>query len=109
MAAEAFTWAPIIALACGAVAGLGALHSAKRAFGFAVGLWLIQMVVWVVVLMIAAAERRPEHTDWNPDLVASFLTSLIVVTPYTAIGAVISGAVVGLLSRERGEDYLARR
>jgi hypothetical protein len=115
MGREAFAWAPVIALVCGAVAGLGALHSARRAFGFALGLGLVQTAAWMVVLMAARAEPPEVGADWNADLWASFVVSLLVVTPYTALGAVLSGAAAGLLrrmvrrARKRHEDHLVRR
>jgi hypothetical protein len=96
MTREAFAWAPLIALGCGLIAGLGGLHSARRIFGLGLALMAGQVIAWMVVLMLAA--RLGEgHTDWNPDLWASYLLSLCVVIPDTVIGGVLSGVVVGLL------------
>jgi hypothetical protein len=100
VAREAFVWAPFIALGCGVVAGLGVLHSPKRAFTLAVASMLLQLVAWKALFMIAGAERRDEPGDWNPDLYAGFFLGLVVVTPYTVIGAAIGGAAVGLLCRK---------
>jgi hypothetical protein len=111
MGREALVWAPASALRCGAVAGLGALHSAGRAFGFALGLGLAQLAVWTAVLMASRAERHEVAADWDVDLWASFVVSLLVVAPYTALGTVFNGAVVGLLrrmarlARKRHEDH----
>jgi hypothetical protein len=95
---EAFAWAPFLALGCGVIAGLGVLHSVKRAFALAVTLWAIQVVAWMAVFVIAGAEQRDQPGDWNADLHGGYLVSLIVITPYTTIGAVVSGIAVGLLS-----------
>jgi hypothetical protein len=98
MAREAFSFAPFIALACGVVAGLGVLQSLKRALAIFLAVWLIQVAGWTALFMW---EPRDPHGDWNQELWASFLISLLVVTPYTVLGAVPSGAVVGLLRRRR--------
>ena len=99
MAQDLFAWAPLIALVCGAAAGLGAFRSAKRTFVLAFGLALAQVAAWMGILMTARAEPHELRVDWNADLWASFVASLLAVTPYTVIGAVLSGTVVGLLRR----------
>jgi hypothetical protein len=99
MTAEAFFWAPYIALGCGVAAGVSVLHSARRAFAVAVALWFLQVFAWAAALTGAVAERRAQPANWNADLFAAFLLSLTAVTPYTVIGAVLSGALVGLARR----------
>ena len=100
MAREAFaSWAPFLALGCGILAGLGRLHSAKRVFGLAVVLVLIQMAAWTAIFTIAEVEPHEKAADWNTTLGAAFLVSLLVALPYTVIGAVLSGTAVGLLRR----------
>jgi hypothetical protein len=94
VAQTAWAWAPFIALGCGVLAGLGTLHSVKRAVALALALSLVQMVAWIAILL---TERPDPPGDWNTDLWAGFLLGLIVVTPYTTIGAVASATAVGLL------------
>lgn len=84
MGPEGFTWAWSIALGCGVIAGLGCLHSAKRAFALAGALMLVQMIVWIAIFR---------------DLCGGYFLSLIVALPFTVIGTVLSGTVVGLLRR----------
>jgi hypothetical protein len=105
VAHEAFALSPFIALACGAVAGLGVLHSARRAFALALALVPVQVGGWIVILMTARAGELRSAGDWNVDLYASFLICLIVVVPYTVIGVVVSGSAIALLChlvRRRG-------
>ena len=90
---EPFTWAPHLALAAGAVAGVGILRSAKLAGGLALGLMLIQLLVWTCVLTVIGTEGG----DWNIAFVVGFLLSLAAVVPYTVIGAVLAAAAALLL------------
>jgi len=105
MTQEALTWAPFIALGCGVLAGLGILHSMKRVFALAVTLWAIQVVAWMAIFVIAGAEQRNQPGDWNADLYGGYFISLLVVTPYTVLGAVVSGPVVGLLWPKVRRDH----
>lgn len=85
MAPQAFAWSAFLALTCGFVAGLGALYSAKRAFALAFALWVIQTIAWMMVFR---------------DVALGFFASLLVVAPYTVIGAVISGGGAGWWGRK---------
>jgi hypothetical protein len=100
MAGNAFAWSPLIALFCGVLAGLSVLRSLRGAFGLGLLLMLAQVVAWVVILMTVGTQVRGDE-DWNPDLVGSFLLALVVVVPYTTIGAVL-GAVSAVLVRRFG-------
>jgi hypothetical protein len=64
--------------------GLGYLHSDKWAFALTAALMLVQMIAWIAIFQ---------------DLGGGYFFSLIVVLPYTVIGAVFSGTVASLLRR----------
>jgi hypothetical protein len=104
MAQAAFAWAPLLALGCGVIAGLGALHSVKRALALTLASWLVQMAAWIAVLLIGG---REQPGDWNTDRWADFLLCLMVVTPYTTIGAVVGGTAARLLVGTRAASRRA--
>src|SRR5205085_5868350 len=114
-ARDAVTWAPLIAMACGVLAGLGVLYSARRALGLALVFLLVQVAGWLVLLMLAGAELREDPADWKPDFGTSFLLSLIIVAPYTTVATVLAGAAVALSrrfawrSRTLGEEQRLKR
>ena len=95
---ELFLWSPFIALGFGVIAGLGCLRSWRFVYG-AVGLaLLLQMIAWPVLFVLF---RDPEAklSDWQIDLGAGWVRSLLGVFPYTALGAVLGGVVGGLIRR----------
>jgi len=97
MARDIFAWAPLIALVCGVFASLGLFRSTKRAFGLGLVLTLLQMAAWTATLMLVGGRELTTGDDWNPDFVVSFFWSLIVVIPFTIIGATLGGAIIWLL------------
>jgi hypothetical protein len=56
MARETFARAPLVALGCGLVAGLGALHSARRVFVLGVALMPVHVIACMVILLLAARQ-----------------------------------------------------
>jgi hypothetical protein len=86
------------------VAGLGVLHSVKRAFALAATLVLFQMADWMAIGMIAGVGDRDEPGDWRQGFSLGFFISLLYALPYTAIGAVTSGTTGGLLRRRTRRD-----
>jgi hypothetical protein len=92
----AFSWAPIIALGCGAIASLGMIRSVKTAFWLGVAVLFLQIAFWMTILMSAPVEDPAGESDWNPSFAVSFIASLIAVAPYTMIGEVVGGALVAL-------------
>lgn len=98
------TWAPFIALSCGIVAGLGVLHSVKRAFTLAATLVLCQTAAWMAICMIAGVAERDELGDWRQGFFLGFFISLLYALPYTALGVVTSGTAVGLIRRRTRRD-----
>jgi hypothetical protein len=75
-----------------------------------VALLFLQIAFWMTILMSAPAQEHLRNEDWNPSFLASFLASLIVVTPYTVIGAVVGGALVALGNHITGySKELSRR
>jgi hypothetical protein len=94
MVNEISFWGPMVALVAGALAGLGVLRSRRWALGLALGVAFLQIIAWMTLALILW--KRPEE-DWNITLWASFLLALMYVAPFTAIGAVIVGSVVGLV------------
>lgn len=99
MVRDVVTWIPFIALGSGILAGLGVLHSLKRAFALAAGSILVQMIAWMVIFMIAGVDAVSKTGDWTGGFVAGFAATLFFVLPFTVIGSVISGTVAGLLCR----------
>jgi len=98
---EPFTYAPHLALALGALAGIGILRSAKLAGVLTLGLMLVQLLAWTCFLTATGTEGA----DWNTAFVVGFLLSLAAVVPYTVIGAVLGAGAVLLLRyppRRRG-------
>lgn len=94
-------WAPLLALLAGGFAGLGALRSAKLVFVLGCIVCLLQIVGWTALIVIA--EAKVGH-DWNNSLGIGFFFGVLIVTPYTTIGAVVWGAIVGLLVRYAPRD-----
>jgi hypothetical protein len=99
MTGQTFVWASLIALACGLVAGLGALHSAKRTFHLGFTFWLAQMAAWMAYLTTVGVESHDVSATWDVDFCTGFFLSLVVALPFTVIGAVLGGTVVGVLRR----------
>jgi hypothetical protein len=58
----------------------------------------------MALLVIAGSEPRDLPVDWNADFYGGFAVSLLAVTPYTVIGAVLGGAAVSLLRRAPGKS-----
>src|SRR4051812_7935198 len=98
MAEHWFTLGSVVGVGLGAAAGLGMLRSPRWAFGLALLAALVQVIFWTGLLTQAAVERAGGQ-DWNSASAASFVTSLIVVLPFTAIGAVVGATAAGLIQR----------
>jgi hypothetical protein len=98
---ELFLWSPFIALALGVLAGLGSLRSWRFAYG-AVGLTLLLQLIGWPVLFVHFRDPGTEQSDWQVALETGFVGSLLVVFPYTSLGAVLGGVVGGLIRRRWG-------
>jgi len=94
MVHEISFWGRIVALIAGALAGLGLFQSRRWTLGLALGLAVVQIIAWMTLSRFLW--RQPGE-DWNTTLWASFVLALMYVTPFVAIGVVISGGVVALV------------
>ena len=93
MSPEFFNWSPFVALGLGLLAGLAALRSLNGALCLTVAAILAQALGWGIVFAFAGQNR-----DWNAPFLAGSWEALIVVTPYTTLGAFF-GAWFALMLR----------
>src|SRR4051812_28337850 len=96
-APDVFAWSPYIAIALGSLAGLGALRSWNSAglfFGLAL---LLQCLAWPIVFVVAEVLEKGWTQHWQVSLDTGFLWALLVVFPYTIIGAVPVAFLIGLV------------
>lgn len=100
---DAFTLAPHLAVALGLLAGLGALRSWRMVCILAGAAILLQVFIWTALFLHWEIVEHGWTEDWQGTLGAGFLGGLIVAVPYTVIGAVAGGVVVGLIRRMRME------
>src|SRR5262245_47290805 len=103
---DAFAWSPYVALALGALAGLGALRS-RRAAGLLAGVaMLAQVVGWMALFVAAEVGEHGWDERWQDALFGGFLWGLLVALPYTIIGAAVVGGLVALVCsrRDRGKN-----
>ena len=98
---EAFAWSPHVALALGGLAGLGALCSIRTVV-VSVGLaLLVQAIGWLVLLVALESADNGWTKDWQITFGAAHLFSLVIVFPFTLLGAIGTGVLAGLVRRQR--------
>ena len=93
MILESPFWPSLIALLVGALSGLGLLKSRSWVFCLALGFAAAQMLGWMALSVLVPA-RQDE--PWGTVLWGSFLVALMIVVPYTTIGAIVSSAIIAL-------------
>jgi hypothetical protein len=94
MILESQVWPPVIALVSGGLSGLGIIKSRSWVLGLAFGFAAVQLLGWMVLPLVWPGIEKDER--WGTVLWASFLLALMVVVPYTTIGAIIGSAIVSL-------------
>jgi hypothetical protein len=94
MILESQFWPPVIALVIGGLSGLGIIKSRSWVLGLAIGFAAVQLLGWMVLSLVWPGIDKDE--GWGTVLWASFLLALMVVVPYTTIGAIIGSAMVSL-------------
>ena len=95
---EVFLWSPLIGIALGVLAGLGSLRSGRFACASGGLALLLQAIGWPILFVVAEVLEKGGQ-DWQIALGVGFLRGLLVAFPYTVIGAVGSGVLVGLIRR----------
>ena len=94
MILESQVWPAVIALVSGGLSGLGIIKSRSWVLGLAIGFAAVQLLGWMVLSLVSPGVEKDE--GWSTVLWASFLLALMVVVPYTTIGAIIGSVIVSL-------------
>ncbi len=97
----ALAWSPYIALALGALAGLGMLRSWLHAAAGAGIAMLAQVMTWMGVFLATEIAAHGWTQDWQGALFLGFIWGLMMALPYTVVGAVVMAGLIGLLHNWR--------
>ena len=97
MLETAFTLCPFIAFLLGAVSALGLFRSRNWGLSLVCSALLVQVAVWTAYFLTGEVRQHGWTEDWGVALEAGFLRALFAVVPYTVIGAVCGGVIVGFV------------
>jgi hypothetical protein len=92
-----FSWSPYLALALGALAGLGALRSWRLVSVLAGAGLALQLVAWPALFFAADVADRGWDENWQAALEVGFFGALFVAVPYTVIAAVPVASLLRLV------------